>query len=150
MAASPPPKAPATSAAISAVNSTTTGSAASGAGAALYASATGAGNSAAALYATNSSASGYAGFFNGAVNITGPLSLTGGCIGCVAGASTIYLGSTTTANPQVLGEPTTGFTPTATTRSALKSPAAPLLYHRHRLCRDRDDGADALAFDSCQ
>ena len=80
-----------------------------GAGTGIYAAETGASNTGYGIYALNSSTSGYAGYFNGAVNITGNLNLTGTCTGCVAGNSTINLGSVTTANPQITNEPTSGF-----------------------------------------
>lgn len=102
-----------TYAAMNAMNTTVTGTVATGAGAAIYASSTGASNTADALYATNSSSTGYAGYFNGALNVTGTatianLNLTGGCTGCANGA-VIDIGSQTTANPQISGEPTSGF-----------------------------------------
>ena len=95
-----------------------------GAGFGLYATETGAGNTGYGIYANNASGTGWAGYFNGAVNINGNLTgtnaafsatttvnnivVTGTCTGCVAGSSTIYLGSLTTANPQISGEPNTG------------------------------------------
>jgi hypothetical protein len=75
------------------MNTTTTGTASTGAGAALYASATGASNTADALYATNSSGTGYAiyangrTYLNGTTTVSGNLVVTGSCTGCVATGS---------------------------------------------------------------
>src|SRR6202034_3206916 len=68
-------------------NSSTGGTVATGAGAGIYALASGASNTADALYASNTSGTGYAGYFNGNVNITGSINVTG-CTGCVAAGTT--------------------------------------------------------------
>ena len=69
-----------------------------GTGFGLYAEETGASNTGYALYASNTSSSGWAGYFNGNVNITGDsaisgtttvnnITITGSCIGCLAAGS---------------------------------------------------------------